>query len=127
MKKLILIVVAAFLLSGCAVGMALSGKETKSMSALQIGQSRDIVLLNLGQPAGTTAAENGRVDRFELQRGNDPSLGRALFHGAMDFLTWGAWEVIGTPMEGMQGKSFIVTVEYDKNDKVIKVNSTDKE
>ena len=120
------IIILALLCQGCSVGMALSGKETKNLSAVQIGQSRDIVTLNLGQPAKTNLTETGRVDIFELQRGNDPSVGRALFHGMMDALTWGGWEIIGTPMEGVQGKSFELIVHYDKEDRVTTVNTNDK-
>ena len=124
--RVIIILLLLSLLSSCSVGMALSGKETKNLGAIQVGQSRDIVLLNLGQPAKTNQTESGRVDVFELQRGNDPSVGRALFHGAMDALTWGAWELIGTPMEGVQGKSFELIIHYDKDDKVTSVNTNDK-
>jgi len=121
-----IVVLLCLSLTGCSVGMALSGKETKNLGTIQVGQSRDIVLLNLGQPAKTNQTEFGRVDVFELQRGNDPSVGRALFHGAMDLITWGGWELVGTPMEGVQGKSFELIVHYDKEDKVTSVQTTDK-
>ncbi len=111
----------AIMLSGCSVFMAMSGQAEPNLSALQIGQDRNIVIANLGQPYKTILTENGRVDVFKLQRGNSPSAGRALAHGALDLLTWGAWEVIGTPIEAMQGETFYLTVEYDKNDKVKKV------
>ena len=61
------------------------------------------------------------MDVFELQRGNAPSGGRALAHGAIDLFTLGLWEVIGTPIEAMQGESYTLTIEYDKQDKVKKV------
>jgi hypothetical protein len=54
-------------------------------------------------------------------------MGRALAHGAMDILTWGWWEVVATPAEGLRGKSFIVTVEYDKDNLVEKLITSDKD
>lgn len=122
-----LILVLCLFLSGCSAIMAMSGKETKNLSPVQTGTTRDIVVLNLGDPAKTNVTENGRVDVFELERGNDPSVGRALGHVGLDLITLGWWEIIGTPVEAMKGKSFIVTVEYDKEDKVKKVYTSDKQ
>lgn len=119
--KLLILIMLAFFCTGCAVFMAMHGKRDANIGALQIGQDRAIVLANLGQPAKTAATENGRYDVFELQRGNSPSGGRALAHGAIDLLTLGFWEIIGTPIEAMQGETYTLSVEYDKEDKVKKV------
>ncbi len=77
-------------LQACSVGMAMSGKPDPNVGALEIGQNRDIVLLNVGQPTKTFAKEGKRTDVFHLERGNQPSAGRALGHAAMDVLTLGA-------------------------------------
>ena len=78
--------------------------------------------MTLGQPLKTmTTEDGGRVDEFKYQVGNDPSGGRAIGHAVMDVLTWGAWEIIGTPIEGFQGKTCYITIYYDKDDKVTKV------
>src|SRR5215217_3019284 len=114
---------AALISQGCAVGMALSGKSDPNVGVLSLGQDRGIVLLNLGQPSQTLAAATGRTDVFRLERGNEQSIGRATGHAAMDVLTLGLWEVIGTPIEGFSGEDFTITVDYDKNDKVMKVNT----
>lgn len=116
---------AALLLNGCSVFMAMHGKQDANLSTLSIGQDRSIVLLNLGQPEKTLATEGKRVDVFKLQRGNAPSGGRALGHGALDVLTLGLWEVAGTPIEAVQGETFYLTIEYDENDKVKKVVTGD--
>jgi len=124
MKKLsmlLLPILLAVSLNGCAVFMAMHGKRDASISAIQIGQDRAIVVANLGEPEKTVTTEDGKVDIFRLQRGNAPSGGRALGHGALDLLTFGFWEIIGTPIEAMQGETFTLTIEYDKNDKVRKV------
>mgnify|MGYP001569361286 CR=1 FL=1 len=72
-KGAILVLVLSFFCSGCAVFMAMHGKKDANVGVLNIGQDRSIVLVNLGQPAKTVATEEGRVDVFELQRGNAPS------------------------------------------------------
>lgn len=59
-------------LQGCSVGMAMSGKPDPNIGVLEIGQKRDIVLLNLGQPTKTIAKEGIRTDVFHLERGNQP-------------------------------------------------------
>ena len=60
-----------------------------------MGQSRDLVILNLGQPTKPWLADNKRTDVFELERGNQQSIGRATGHAVMDRLTLGGWELIG--------------------------------
>jgi hypothetical protein len=60
---------------------------------------------------------------YEYEIGNEPSAGRAAFHGAMDVMTLGLWEVVGTPIEGFQGEKRRVTIIYDKDNKVAAINS----
>src|SRR5690625_1783627 len=111
-------------LAGCSVGMAMSGKPDPNIGVLSKGQSRDIVLLNLGH-ANTATTQAGRVDVFNLERGNQKSVGRAAGHAVMDVLTLGIWEVVGTPIEAFAGDKFTVTIEYDQDDKVIKVSTAE--
>jgi len=44
--------------------------------------------------------------------GDEPSAGRAVGHAALDVLTLGLWEVIGTPIEMVQGRSYHAVVTY---------------
>ena len=46
-------------------------------------------------------------------------------HAALDLLTFGGWEIIGTPVEGFQGKTETITIEYDKNNKFVSVNTVE--
>lgn len=118
-----LLVFGLLFFTSCSVGMALHGKPEPNVGALTIGQDRDIVLLNLGQPEQTYFTEDKKVDVFEIQKGNAPSGGRALGHGAMDVLTLGLWEIIGTPIEATIGSKQMLTIEYDENEKVTKIFS----
>ncbi len=121
-KRLLMIAVIA--VCGCSVGMAMSGHPDPNVGALDIGQDRDVVIVNLGQPSQTTANDEGRTDVFRLQRGNQPSAGRATGHAVMDVLTLGLWEIVGSPIEGFTGDEFTLVVAYDSEDKVTKISSS---
>ena len=111
------------LLCGCSVGMALSGKEEPDLGAIHVGSTRGEIELHLGSPVKTTTFPDGkRVDIYEYEIGNEPSAGRAAMHGAMDVLTIGLWEIIGTPVEGLQGEKHRIAITYDSKDKCCEIN-----
>jgi len=118
-----MVAVCLFSLTGCSVFMAMNGKKEPNLSVLSVGQDRGIVVLSLGKPVQTYAKDDVTVDVYEVQFGNEPSGGRAIGHAVMDVITWGGWEIIGTPIEGVQGKTETITIEYDKNNKIVSVNS----
>ena len=43
----------------------------------------------------------------------------------MDLLTLGIWEIVGTPIEGFAGDSFTLSIEYDEQDKIKKVTTSE--
>ena len=115
-------------LSACSVGMALSGDHNPDLGAIRIGAQRGEIELHLGAPVQTVSLENGRrADVYEYQIGNEPSAGRAIGHGVMDVLTLGLWEVVGTPIEGVQGETYRATVTYDQDDKAVEIKTRKKE
>jgi len=108
-------------LAGCSVGMAMSGKEQKDTSILFPGSPRSVVIAKLGPPETSTKSKDGcYIDSYIITKGNAPSTGRAVAHGALDLLTLGIWEVVGTPLEMGAGKEevFRVIIYYDKNEKI---------
>jgi hypothetical protein len=109
------------LTSGCAVFMAVKGKDDPNLGVLGAGQDRAIAIATLGPPHKTHFNDGNRVDVFKLKRGDKPSAGRAVAHGALDLMTLGVWEVLGTPIEAMQGETFYVSVSYDEQGKVVRV------
>lgn len=122
MRKFLYIILL-FSISGCSVGMAMSGKEDPNFAAFRVGSTRGEVELQLGKPiSSVTTPEGMRVDLYEYEIGNKPSAGRAIGHGVMDILTLGLWEIIGTPIEGFQGDKKRVTITYDKKDRVEAIN-----
>ena len=126
MFKVIAILLLASLVSGCAVGMALSGKKEVDVAKLHVGQPRPEVIAMLGNPIKTTTTETGSEDVFKCQAGNAPSLARAMGHGVMDVLTGGLWEVAGTPFEVFQGSTYYLTITYDEDGRVVNVKASDK-
>ncbi len=116
--------ILAGLLSGCAVGMALSGSEKPDLGAIKVGSARGDVEMHLGNPKSSLALEQGRhADTYEYEIGNEPSAARAIGHGAMDVLTFGVWEVVGTPIEGVQGERYRATITYDRDDRVVDIKT----
>lgn len=111
-------------LAACSVGMALSGEENPDLGAVRLGAARSEVELHLGAPIRSASLEDGRrADVYQYQIGNEPSAGRAIGHGMMDFLTLGLWEVVGTPIEGVQGETYHATITYDRDDKVVDIKT----
>ncbi len=123
-SRIAMLFLSCFLLSACSVGMALSGKENPDLGAVRVGATRGEVQLHLGTPTTSQTLENGeRADVYEYEIGNEPSAGRAAAHGIMDVLTLCIWEVLGTPIEAVQGEKYKATIKYDKDDKVIDISS----
>lgn len=123
MRNLLIAISSLILLSGCSVGMAMSGKQDPNLGAFRVGSTRGEVELQLGSPITSTTLPDGkRMDMYEYELGNAPSAGRAIGHGVMDILTLGLWEVVGTPIEGFQGEKRRLAIVYDKNDRVEGIN-----
>lgn len=100
--------------SACSVGMALSGDENPDLAACRVGASQASIEEQVGPPVTVqSTADGGTACVYEYRIGNEPSPGRAIAHGAMDVLTFGLWEVVGTPVEAVQGQKYQMTVVYD--------------
>lgn len=124
-KQALLLLSLSIFVGGCSVGMAMSGKKEPNLAVCQIGADRGTVELQLGSPTSIATTSDGNIVAiYEYEQGNEPSAGRAAFHGTMDLLTLGGWELIGTPVEGFIGDKKQLTVEYDKNNKIASINST---
>ena len=109
-------------LSGCSVGMALSGKREPQLQNLKQGLSIEEAhfIMRDYTPNVIFTEEDDRIEEYEIQIGNAPSGGRAIGHGVMDVLTFGAWEIIGTPVEAVASGKNTVTITY-RDDKILKL------
>ena len=99
----------------------MSGTKATDTSILFIGAPRDGVLAKLGPPETSVLEDNGnRTDTYMIIEGNEPSVGRAAMHAGLDVLSFGLWEVIGTPLEMGAGREvktrYILT--YDSDNKI---------
>lgn len=106
------------LLSGCSVGMAMSGKKQPELGAVRAGATRGEVELQLGSPVEIREENKKRIDVYEYEIGNEPSAGRAVGHAIMDILTLGLWELAGTPIEAVHGEKKRLLITYDEKDTV---------
>lgn len=126
MKRYILCFIGFFCLavclSGCSVGMALSGKREPQLQNLRKGMDIEEAhfIMRDYTPSVTFTEEGDRIEEYEIQLGNAPSGGRAIGHGVMDVLTFGCWEVIGTPVEAVTSGKTTVTITY-REDRIIKL------
>ena len=111
-------------MGACSVGMAMSGKPSPNLGAVQKGVSRGEVEMHLGSAAQTTTHPDGTITSvYNYEVGNDPSAGRAIGHAALDVLTLGAWEIVGTPVEGVQGEKYQAFVTYDEQGDTEKIST----
>ncbi|MBA3814694.1 MAG: hypothetical protein H0X26_09505 [Alphaproteobacteria bacterium] len=118
-----LAILCTVFLSACSVGMALKGQKEPDLSVIKKDVHRSDVELQLGMPIRTSTDANGQIKAiYEYEVGKEPSAGRAIAHGAMDVLTLGIWEVVGTPIEVLKGDTILLTVTYDKNGRLISAN-----
>jgi hypothetical protein len=84
------VLAATVLLSGCSVGMAVSGDHNPELGTVKSGVSRSEIEMHLGSPVKISSLNDGLVyATYEYEVGNEPSAGRAIAHGVMDVLTIG--------------------------------------
>ena len=122
MFKNILATVMFVSLSSCSVGMAVSGKKNPNFALIKEGASKAEIESQLGDPIDTKESKTKTVCTYEYELGNEPSTGRAVMHGVLDVLTIGGWEIIGTPVEGLQGTSYQITVIYNQDEIAEKIH-----
>ena len=113
-----IIMIGALLVSGaglsaCSVGMAAAGKEDPNLAVCKVGSTRLDIERELGGPRDSKTLDDGSLECvYEYEVGNEPSPGRAVMHGGLDLLTLGLWEIVGTPLEAVQGTKYEMTVVY---------------
>jgi hypothetical protein len=111
---------------GCSVYMAASGSKEPNLANVHRGASRSDIEVALGQPKSINPQQGGQTAAvYEYTVGDEPSKGRAVGHGVMDVLTFGLWEVVGTPIEALnRGDKVKVNVLYDKDGNALNIQST---
>ena len=128
MKKLVhslvCFAIAATMMTGCSVGMAMKGTKDPDLRVIRAGAHRAEIELQLGYPISSQKVGENTLDIYEIEIGNNPSAGRAMGHAVMDIITLGLWEIAGTPIEATTGEKKGLAVTYDKDDIAIRVGSS---
>lgn len=121
-RRLAPVMLVALSLTGCSVGMALSGKETPDLAVVKVGAAKDDVDLQLGAPEQIEELDGGaRKATYKYEVGNDPNAIRAIGHGALDVASVGLWEFIGTPIEASTGDEREVVITFDEDERVTRI------
>jgi len=120
--RLIILISALLVMSGCSVFMAADKKGVSTEEVMDcqtqtcFASLRDTVLVD------GYSADGVRVNTYKslLPQG---STGRAVMHGLLDVATLGIWEVAGTPIEGSKGKDkfLVYTTHFDNDGRLLKV------
>jgi len=121
MKRLILAGSLLFALTGCSVFMAAKLPDKKNLEVFTMGVPRPVVLAEMGLPASYEDRAGVRSEVYKFKQGysQEAKISRAVLHGTADFMTFGLWEIVGTPTEYyFSGKATIVLVTYNQNDRV---------
>ena len=114
----------ALLLPACSVRMAATGTEEPSLAMCRIGASITEIERELGAPVRSRdLASGGQECIYEYELGNEPSPGRAAAHATLDVLSFGLWELIGTPYEAIGGSKYQLIVVYDAEGRATEITS----
>lgn len=124
-RQYLAIMAIASLTASCSVFMAANQPQRKDVHVLDRGTPRNAVIAELGAPAYTRVEAGQKCDVFSFVQGysTGAKVSRTVLHGTADVLTFGLWEVAGTPIEAVaDGTKVKVEVFYDADDAVEHVN-----
>jgi outer membrane protein assembly factor BamE (lipoprotein component of BamABCDE complex) len=121
--KVLWVSIAMVVLSGCSVGKAVNQPKAKDLSVLDVGTSRDRVLLELGAPVVSEKdADGNQTDYFKFIQGQHGAAkaGKGLLYGALAVTTLGLSEIVTNPVDGTAGagKEMQIKVTYDAQNAV---------
>jgi hypothetical protein len=114
---------AAFLLSGCSIGMALSGNKQPNFDFISVGAPRNQVEAELGHPAATNESTEGKqAATYKYEMGNSPNTGRAWVNFYIDLYTIGLAEPILTVIELLQGHDEETRIVYGPDNRILEIH-----
>ncbi len=110
---------------GCSVGMARQGRSEPDLGTLKLGANREQVVATLGEPSVAYRGTQGGTDIFRVPLALPGSTERALSWAALDVMTPGLWEIVGSSaVERNQGESLQLAVGYNPLGTVVHVSSS---
>jgi hypothetical protein len=114
---------AAFLLSGCSIGMALSGNKQPNFDFISVGAPRHQVEAEFGHPTVTNELTNGKQEStYKYEMGNSPNTGRAWVNFYVDLYTIGLAEPILTVIELLQGHDEETRIVYGADSRILEIH-----
>ena len=114
---------AAFVLSGCSIGMALSGNKQPNFDLISVGAPRNQVEVELGHPAATNESTEGKQEAtYKYEMGNSPNTGRAWVNFYVDLYTIGLAEPILTVIELLQGHDEETRIVYGPDNRILEIH-----
>jgi hypothetical protein len=118
--------VLASTLSGCSIGMALSGHKDPNLQSLHVGSTKGEVELRQPKESHPTCY-GARTDIYEHEVNKEPRSTRAGLYLIDDVLTGGIAEIVFTPAELMTGEKQRLPIYYGVDGRVAGINETASE
>lgn len=118
LSKIILCAVIS-LNTGCAAVMATKQPTKKDLSIFNKGVDRSLIIAEIGAPITSELKNGKRYEIYTFMQGYSKAnrISRAVWHGAADVVTFGLWEIIGTPTESaFNGKKTSYEMIFDADD-----------
>ena len=114
---------AILVLSGCSIGMALSGNKQPNFDLISVGAPRNQVEAELGHPAATNESAEGKQEAtYKYEMGNSPNTGRAWVNFYVDLYTIGLAEPILTVIELLQGHDEETRIVYGPDNRILEIH-----
>jgi hypothetical protein len=114
---------AIVVLSGCSIGMALSGNKQPNFDYIMIGAPRNQVEAEFGHPTATNDLTDGKLEAtYKYEMGNSPNSGRAWVNFYVDLYTIGLAEPILTVIELLQGHDEETSIVYGSDKTVLEIH-----
>ena len=114
---------AIFVLSGCSIGMALSGNKQPNFDYIVVGAPRNQVEAEFGHPTATSDSTDGKQEAtYKYEMGNSPNTGRAWVNFYIDLATIGLAEPILSIIELFQGHDEETRIVYGPDNKILEIH-----
>jgi len=113
---------ALLTLSGCSIGMALSGQKEPNFDYITVGAPRHQVEVEFGQPAAMNELAAGKREATcKYEMANSPNTGRAWVNFYIDLATIGFAEPILTLIELIQPHDEETRIVYGPDNTVLEI------
>jgi hypothetical protein len=127
--KLVGVLLASRLLSGCSVVMEATRPDPVDTSQFVVGEPRLQIVEALGAPAASLKENGQSCDVYKLYTHGPGGAGKgaiAVTEAVADVFTLGLAEVVTTPAEGAtRNEKHTVTMCYDESEKLVAKNESE--